>query len=149
MKPPAILVDIDGTIANIDHRRFCLEQKPKDWKTFGDLMPNDTPNYNVAHVVRSYWEWGFQPIFVTGRMELYRLETQKWINKWFPGFKDFPIIMRKNQDFRDDAIVKEEIYLEQIEPKYDVKLVLDDRKKVVDMWRRIGLETWAVAEGNY
>jgi hypothetical protein len=149
MKPKACLFDLDGTLCIIDHRRWCLEKKPKDWKTFGELMPQDKPNFKVALVIKSFWEYGYQPIFVSGRMELYRLETQKWIQKWFPWMGDFPLLMRKNQDFRDDAIVKEEIYRTEIEPKYDVKLVLDDRAKVVRKWRELGLETWAVAQGEY
>ena len=31
----------------------------------------------------------------------------------------------------------------------EVFLVVDDRQKVVDMWRELGLNTWQVAPGNF
>jgi hypothetical protein len=31
----------------------------------------------------------------------------------------------------------------------DVFLVVDDRNKVVKMWRELGLNTWQVAEGDF
>lgn len=149
MKPRAILCDLDGTLCNIEHRRRFLQQTPKDWKSFFEFMPHDKPNFNVAHVVRSFAQSGYQVIFVTGRMEMHRIETNKWLKKWFPEFSHFPVLMRKNQDFRDDSLVKEEIYSEKIAPNFHVELVIDDRKKVCEMWRRMELECWAVAEGDY
>lgn len=38
-------------------------------------------------------------------------------------------------DTRCDTIVKREIYEEHIKDKYNVLFVIDDRVKVVDMWR--------------
>jgi hypothetical protein len=52
--------------------------------------------------------------------------------------------MRKTDDNRCDSIVKEEIYNEYIKDKYNVLAVFDDRDRVVDMWRRIGLPTYQV-----
>ena len=43
--------------------------------------------------------------------------------------------MRKTWDKRKDYEVKEEIYRNEIFPKYDVRFVLDDRKQVVDHLR--------------
>lgn len=34
----AIIVDLDGTLANCEHRRHFLETKPKDWKSFHGLV---------------------------------------------------------------------------------------------------------------
>jgi hypothetical protein len=149
MKPKALICDLDGSLCDIEHRRPYLEEKPKNWKKFNELMGQDTPNFKVARAVSAFFQAGYQVIFVTGRMETHRVETTKWMRKWFPAFSDFPILMRKAQDFRDDAIVKKEIYEETIEPRFDVQLVLDDRKKVVEMWRALGLECWALAHGDY
>ena len=56
----------------------------------------------------------------------------------------------KAQEFEKDAKIKHEIYINQIEPKYDVQFVIDDRKQVVDMWRNVvGLKVAQVAEGNF
>jgi hypothetical protein len=57
--------------------------------------------------------------------------------------------MRGNDDNRCDSIVKEEIYNEYIKDKYNVLAVFDDRDRVVDMWRRIGLPTYQVYYGSF
>jgi hypothetical protein len=57
--------------------------------------------------------------------------------------------MRKYGDFRQDSIVKQEIYEQLIAPDYDILCVLDDRQQVVDMWREIGLTCLQVAPGDF
>ena len=49
----------------------------------------------------------------------------------------------------DDKIVKECLYRTHVEPRFNVKFVLDDRNRVVDMWRSLGLKCLQVAEGNF
>ncbi len=41
-----------------------------------------------------------------------------------------------------DEVVKEEIFNENIRGNYNVRFVLDDRNKVVDMWRQLGLNAY-------
>ena len=57
--------------------------------------------------------------------------------------------MRKDYDNRQDAVIKEEIYKLHIQPKFNVLFCVDDRKQVVDMWRRIGLICLQCAEGEF
>jgi hypothetical protein len=57
--------------------------------------------------------------------------------------------MRAEGDTRKDSIIKEEIYRAEIENKYNVLFVLDDRNQVVELWRRLGLTCLQVAEGNF
>ena len=74
------------------------------------------------------------------------------ITRWYPGNWDtdwYELYMRKQGDNREDSIVKEEMYLNEIKPKYNVDLVIDDRDQVVKMWRKIGLTCWQVANGNF
>jgi hypothetical protein len=52
-------------------------------------------------------------------------------------------------DMRNDSIVKEEIYEEHIKPRFNVRFVLDDRDRVVKMWRENGLKVLQVAEGDF
>jgi len=57
--------------------------------------------------------------------------------------------MRETGSTEKDAIIKERIFRKEIEPKYDVKFILDDRDQVVKMWRSIGLKCLQVAEGAF
>ena len=68
---------------------------------------------------------------------------------WLPDLTYYQLFMRKTDDFRKDAIVKEEIYQGEIEGKYNVLCVLDDRNQVVEFWRSKGLSCFQVAEGNF
>jgi hypothetical protein len=55
--------------------------------------------------------------------------------------------MRLDGDRRKDFIVKEENFHNYIEPYYDVKLAIDDRPKVIEMWKTLGIQTLWVANG--
>jgi hypothetical protein len=57
--------------------------------------------------------------------------------------------MRKNNDHREDSIVKQEM-LDKIRlDGYNPTLVFDDRARVVEMWRKNGIKCFQVAEGNF
>ena len=57
--------------------------------------------------------------------------------------------MRQAGDNRDDRIVKREIYEREIKGRYNVRFVLDDRNKVVALWRDLGLPCFQVADGDF
>jgi hypothetical protein len=58
--------------------------------------------------------------------------------------------MRVDQDFRKDAIIKKELFMNNVHNKFFVEFILDDRKQVVDMWRNdLGLTVFQVAEGDF
>lgn len=148
-KRKAIVCDLDGTLCDIAHRKHLIEKAPKEWDLFHTRMVYDTPNHNVGVVVATHIALGYVPIFVTGRFEKYRELTGQWLAKHYEEFLGVPLFMRADGDFRKDDVVKREIYQEKIEPHYSVRLVLDDRNHVVDMWRDLGLECWQVANGAY
>jgi hypothetical protein len=62
----------------------------------------------------------------------------RFIEKHLPGM-EYVLLMRKDADFRKDNVVKEEIFNEYIKNKYWVKLVIDDRLSVCQLWFRLGL----------
>ena len=145
----AILVDLDGTLANIDHRKHFIENSPKNWDGFNANAKYDKVNkwcYELCYAMNS-GSMEYSTIIVTGRSEEMIDETKYWLskNRLFP----YLLFMRKKGDKREDFIVKKEIYDEHILGKYNVLFVLEDRKRVVDMWRRLGLVCLQCAEGDY
>ena len=134
-----IVFDIDGTLANIEHRLDYVRSKPKNWKAFDAGIPNDKVNEPVAEVFDAMIMGGHTVILASGRSERTRIATQDWLRK--NGFGMYQkLYMRKADDFRSDDIVKLEI-LGEIISDYGKKpdMVFDDRKRVVDMWRRNGI----------
>jgi hypothetical protein len=134
MSPPALLVDLDGTLFHIGDR------SPYD----ADQCGLDTVNPAVRTVIEWAQGAGWAIVFASGRgfKASHRYATEQAL---FWNQIDYDaLFMRRPGDDRKDDVVKEEIYREQIADAYDVRLVLDDRSSVVRMWRRLGLTCFQV-----
>jgi hypothetical protein len=57
--------------------------------------------------------------------------------------------MRPEGDTRNDGIVKNELFERHLAGRFIIDFVLDDRDRVVAMWRAKGLKVLQVAEGNF
>jgi predicted kinase len=136
-----ILCDLDGTL--------CLKGD-RGWYDL-DKVGLDDVNTPIANIVRAFHEKGYTILYVSGREgnDVCSRESLRWLQAHDLWFDRSMLLMRMENDTRNDAIVKEEIYKEEIEGKYDVEFVLDDRQRVVDMWRRNGLRCLQVAPGNF
>lgn len=76
-------------------------------------------------------------IILTGREEKFRDVVEKWLEKHNILFDQ--LLMRGTGDHRPADITKEDLYVYNIAYKYNVIFALEDDKKVVDMWRRLGI----------
>ena len=147
----AIICDIDGTLA-LKH----------DGRTWYDASTSDLDNPNkpvlalLRFVQEANWhglnqEQNCQIIFLSGRQEKDREPTEKFLEKH--RLNRYPLFMRTTDDFRNDTIIKKELYEENIKGNYEILFVLDDRNSekcpVVDMWRELGLACFQVADGNF
>jgi hypothetical protein len=147
-----IVFDIDGTLANIEHRLDYVRSKPKNWKAFDAGIPNDAVNEPVASIFRtmtlSEIEGAYTVVLASGRNERSRQATEDWlVQNHLVGYEK--LYMRKADDFRSDDIVKLEI-LDQIIADYGRKpdMVFDDRPRVVRMWRDNGIFVFNVYQGE-
>lgn len=136
MKAKAIIIDLDGTLADITHRRKFVEGKVKDWKRFNQNIINDDLNHWCAEIIRRMIS-DHQILLVSGRTDDLKEETIAWLEKHSVPYHK--LHMRKSKDYRDDTVVKKEIFEGEIRPVFDVQFVIDDRAKVVKMWRDAGL----------
>lgn len=132
-----VLVDIDGTISHRSNRDIYDYSK----------VIHDTADDVIVEVVNSLWRAGHKIIFISGRDDSCFNETYTWLTHNCPPF--IKLYMRKYGDYRSDEIVKHEIYENHIKDNHDVLCVLDDRQKVVDMWRSIGLKCLQVQPGDF
>ena len=134
--PPAIICDIDGTLAHMYNR------SPYDWSKVGE----DKVDIHIAWLVNVLFR-SVNVILVSGRDECCRKETEDWLND--NGVRYTKLFMRKEGDNRPDETIKQEIFNDNIRDNYNVRFVLDDRNKVVDMWRQMGLKCLQVEEGDF
>lgn len=133
----AVIVDIDGTVA---HRTM------RDWFEY-DKAHTDAPDSAVISLLEILTRDKVELIFVSGRMDDSIEVTKSWLLRHCPPYKK--LFMRASGDFREDSVVKREIYEEHIKHFYNVLFVLDDRNQVVKMWREIGLKCLQVQEGDF
>ena len=134
-----MIFDLDGTLADLNGRKPYGEAQA--------LCGDDLCREPIANMVRLYDQAKYLVIILSGRLERYRSETDRWLVK-----HSIPcdlLFMRPNElEQVPDTEIKEGIYLACIEPHFDVELVVDDRPKVIRMWRELGLVVADVGKGE-
>ena len=140
-----IICDIDGTIANIEHRLHYIKGPKKDWDSFNKACVDDTVNKDVNEILFNLYDAGpIVPLrtvyFFSGRSEVVRKETEEWLKEHVSvaEHRDWELHMRKEGDYRPDTTIKYEMMYELKITTDDVLCILDDRQSVVDMWRKEG-----------
>lgn len=137
--PECILCDIDGTLAKIVDRSPYAN---------GDEYHKDVPRESTRFLLQIiYHTTDLKTILLSARDEKFRPETEAWLETHGIDFDE--LIMRKEGDVRNDALIKEELLEEKILPRFNVLLVFDDRDRVVQMWRDKGLDCFQVDYGSF
>ncbi len=170
-----VIVDMDGTLADCNHRRRPKEKNCQvckgsgkmegmrrwvcpncegkghitgtDWKFFytPELIEKDPPFPIVVEWVRELYDH-YIVLIVSGRgADIAAEGTVNWLAKNEVPYDH--IFMRNGGDHRDDVDVKQDIL--NMLPKDRIAFTIDDRNRVVDMWRRNGLTCYQVAEGDF
>lgn len=136
--PKAIIVDIDGTLAKMNGRG------PFEWMRVGEDLVNEP----IRHIVNLYQASGHTVIIFSGRDSVCREVTENWLSDNFIGYNS--LFMRPQGNNEKDSIIKRRLFDENVNGKYDIQFVLDDRNQVVDMWRKdLGLTCLQVNYGDF
>jgi hypothetical protein len=144
-----VIFDLDGTLALIDKRRDLATKDGKmDWDVFfdPDNIDLDIPNDVVVSMAKMLSSQGHPIWILSGRSDVTHQATVDWLNKhdiWF----DHLVMRPQNHLYMPDNDLKQ-MWLDTIGVD-KVAMVFDDRNQVVDMWRKNGLTTFQVADGNF
>jgi len=145
-----IIFDLDGTLADIeDRRQLCTKENGKmDWNKFfdPDNIKLDKPNIPVIMMAQALTAFGYKIAIFSGRSARTEDATKDWLHE--QDIKFDILKMRPERNFRPDEQLKLE-WLNSMDWKDNVEAVFDDRDKVVNMWREIGLTCMQVAPGNF
>jgi len=138
---PVVIVDLDGTLSDCSHRLHYVKSHPKNFKQFHIEACNDLPVDIIASWVRTISQdcsiviISGRPSFTTGDLSV------EWLRKY-----DIPfswIFFCWEGDKRPGDVVKKEILNELVNSlprgKDQILFAIEDRKRVVDMWRREGV----------
>ena len=147
-----IIFDLDGTLALIDKRRE-LARKPNgkiDFKILHDPsnIHLDEPNPPVVRIAQMFAEQGFNVVIFSGRSDKTKFTTRSWLSNNRVPFQKLIMRDSKISNYTPDDVLKKDM-LDKYADINDVFLVVDDRNKVVDMWRSLGLTVFQVADGNF
>jgi phosphoglycolate phosphatase-like HAD superfamily hydrolase len=140
---PLAVFDIDGVVADVRHRLRYVERRPKDWDAFFDAAVDDPPHPEGVDLVREHVASGHDVVFLTGRPERCRRDTERWLGE--QGIGGFPLHMRPARDRRPAAVVKVQL-LARLAADREVAVVVDDDELVVEALRRAG---WNVVHADW
>ncbi len=140
-----IIVDLDGTLANCDHRLHFIEGTKKNWDLFFEACVNDTviePMLNLMkHLSNDY-----KIVFVTARPEKNRVLTAQWLvdnNIYYDC-----LMMRPDKDFSKSPVSKQKMLLSLIDKGYKPIYAFDDRADCIQMFLENGVFGFLVGENE-
>jgi len=138
IKMDCVVFDLDGTLAHNNGKRGYF-----DWLKVGV----DEVDEIVKETLLSFKSSNYKIVIVSGRDGESLQKTIEWLKDNEIPYDD--IYLRLKGDYRKDTVVKTEIYYQNLKHKYNILCVLEDRKKVVDMWRGLGIKCFQVIDGDY
>ncbi|MEU2393848.1 AAA family ATPase [Streptomyces sp. NPDC007369] len=136
--PPAVMCDIDGTLA------LTGDRNPYDFSRCGIDGLNEPVRYALDAFRRA---GGDTIVLLSGRGEEHRPQTEAWLARHGVPYDE--LWMRPAGDTRRDDVVKAELFDAHVRHRFAVRVSLDDRDRVVAVWRRMGLPTWQVNYGDF
>jgi len=144
---PCYIFDIDGTLADCSHRLHHIQKQPKDWDAFFAGCADDRPIEHIVSLAHAL-EARAEIIFVSGRSDACKAETQEWLAERGFGLLH-KLFMRAAGDHRDDDVVKSELLDRILADGWQPIMAFDDRSRVVKMWRARGIPCAQVADGDF
>jgi phosphoglycolate phosphatase-like HAD superfamily hydrolase len=157
MGRPLYIFDLDGTLANAEHRLHHIQGEQKDWRAFFAACGEDEPIQQTIATFRALRDGGAECWIWTGRSDEVEAQTVQWLRKH--GVLDLidrisgapeRLTMRKAGDHTPDHKLKFG-WLADLEPPERRRLtaVFEDRDAVVRMWRDAGVTCFQVAPGAF
>lgn len=158
---PLYIFDLDGTLAHCEHRRHLLDpaRGPDRHREFYAQCHLDTPIQPVIDTLHRLSDYGggADVWLFSGRSDEVQQKTLIWLQTnvyaWYTcvlSYNEYSLRMRPSGDHRPDDELKE-MWLNHMLPSDRDRLVatFDDRQRVVDMWRRNGIQCFQVAPGDF
>src|SRR5688500_17873833 len=108
-------------------------------------MAQDKAIHSMVRLCNVLYDTGIQIILCSGRSEEHRDETIRWLGE--QGVNYHELLLRRDKDRRSDTDVKREMLVGIDKSK--ILFVVEDRSRVVEMWRSEGLVCLQCAPGEF
>lgn len=139
--PKALVVDLDGTMSLVNSR------SPHDLTK----VYSDDVNEPIVDLVKMMHNGGHKIIFISGREEICRHETIRWL-KDKAGFEMIPydLHLRPDDDKRPDTQYKKDIFEQELKGKFYVTSWIEDRWRMCNAVRNeLGITCLQCADGHF
>lgn len=141
-KPPAIIVDVDGTLVDVRSTRRHVLGPKKDFEAFHSEAINCPPIERTIEDCIGWHDLGHQILVVTARKYRWFTDTENWLIEHLPVPYEGPF-MRGDDDNRPDYEIKREIF-GQLDERFEICHAIDDNPKVIALWEELGLTVTTV-----
>lgn len=141
---PLAFVDLDGVVADVRHRLHHLEAGDRDWPGFFAAAVEDPPHEEGLAVVTRL-EVGHEVVYLTGRPESCRVDTEQWLERH--GIGGHRLVMRPMGVRRPAAELKPALLAEAAAGR-EVAVVVDDDPLVLAAMAEAGLPTFHATWGG-
>ena len=141
--PYADICDIDGTVASCAGVR-----SPYDYSR----VSYDHSRNAIIELLHDRHKSGMKLIFMSGRPDInnVRRDTEEWLEVHVQLPYEALLMRPADRQQDNDAIIKRDLFDDNIRGKYNIGVVFDDRDRVVDMWRnQLGLDCLQVNYGDF
>lgn len=140
-----VIVDLDGTLSDGRARYHLVKGKHRDYDAFHARLEEDPPNEWCRALVEALWvstsgptPEGFRVVLVSARPKSAEAATRRWLaqNLGGPFFHELNLLREDGDSTPDHELKRAWV---RAYGKERILFCIDDRQKVVDMWREEGL----------
>jgi phosphoglycolate phosphatase-like HAD superfamily hydrolase len=136
MLQEAEIFDMDGTLCDVRSIRHYVTGPERNFHAFHVASASCPPHPHVVEGARRARREGRAVLVVTARLERYRRLTSMWLALHEVPSDD--LLMRPDDDFRKDYLVKRDI-LARIRRRYQPVKAWDDNPAVIQLWKEEGV----------
>jgi|LakMenEpi03Aug12_release.lakeMendotaPanAssembly.Ray.scaffolds.fasta_scaffold717509_2 FMN phosphatase YigB (HAD superfamily) len=148
MKRPAVIFDMDGTLADVSSIRHHLKKYDatkrrivKHFNIFHEKSVDVPPHNHVLNAAQIAHMIGLDILVVTARKHMWRHQTAWWLA--MHGVHSDALFMRGNLDNRPDYEVKKDI-LSTIRKQWNPIHAWDDNPSIIKLWTEEDIPTTMV-----
>lgn len=145
---PAVVFDVDGVLANADHRQDLLFQggRRKNWQAFFAAAGDDAVIEEVARTTE-LMDRELCVVLLTARPTTIQSTTITWLRQH--DLRWDLLVMRPEGDYRSSPDAKRIAVHELRDAGFDLRLAFDDDRRNVDMFHDEGIPCVYIHSGYY
>jgi hypothetical protein len=146
---PAVVFDLDGVLANGDHRQHLLNPtggRKKDWQTFFSKAGGDALIAEVASLT-ILLDPALHRVLLTARPTTIQQLTLDWLSEH--SIRWDLLVMRPDREFSPSPVAKRHAVRELRAHGFELLLAFDDDRRNVDMFHDEGIPCIYIHSGYY